>query len=167
MDFLATPLPAGWALASAIVGAWLLLRAVRGAPWRLLADDFRLHGWIGAAFAIALAWLLSARLAGGLSLHLLATPLVALMFGRDLAAVTAAPAVVAATLWTGSDWTAAGATWLLAGWWPATLVTVLHRAADRWFPRNPFTFIFLSGFFSPGLTYVTTVAAASVAHLLA
>ena len=73
------------------MAAVLLARAARRAPWRLLADGFRLHGWLGSVFAIALAWLLSARLAGGLSLHLLLTPLVALMFGRDLAVVAASP----------------------------------------------------------------------------
>ncbi|MBZ0249681.1 MAG: energy-coupling factor ABC transporter permease, partial [Burkholderiales bacterium] len=93
MDFLATPLSAGWALASWIVAGVLLARAARRAPWRLLAEDFRLHGWIGAAFAIALAWILSARLGGAVTLHLLVTPLAALMFGRDLAACAAVPAV--------------------------------------------------------------------------
>jgi uncharacterized membrane protein len=145
----------------------LLGRAVRRAPWRLLAEDFRLHGWLGAAFAIALAWILSARLAGGPALHLLATPLVALMFGRDLAAAAAAPAVVAALLWRGGDWTGAGATWLLAAWFPVTVLDALRRAADRWIPRNVFTFIFLAGFFAPGLAFAATVAVATAAHAAA
>jgi uncharacterized membrane protein len=145
----------------------LLARAARRAPWRLLADGFRLHGWIGAAFAIALAWLLSARTSGGLSLHLLATPLVALMFGRDLAAVAAAPAVLAALLWRGGDWSGVGATWLLAGWLPVTIIDALRYGADRWLPRNIFTFIFLAGFFAPGATYAAAVVVATAAHVVA
>lgn len=137
---------------------------MRRAPWRLLADGFRLHGWIGAAFAVALAWLASARLEGGLPLHLLATPLVALMFGRELAMAAAVPALVAATLWHGGEWTGAGATWLLAAWLPIAVIDALRRAADRWLPRNVFVFIFVVGFFSPGLTYVATVLAAAAAH---
>jgi uncharacterized membrane protein len=118
-------------------------------------------------FAIALAWVLSARLASGLTLHLLATPLAALMFGRHLAVVAAAPAIVAVLLWRGGDWTGAGATWLLAAWLPASVLELLRLAADRWVPRNPFTFIFLAGFFSPGAAYVATVLVASAAHYAA
>lgn len=140
---------------------------MRRAPWRLLAEDFRLHGWIGAAFAIALAWILSARLGGAVTLHLLATPLVALMFGRDLAACAAVPAVAAVILWRGGDATAAAATWLLAAWFPVTVADGLRRAADRWAPRNPFTYIFLAGFFSPGAAFAATVLAAAAAHAAA
>lgn len=150
-----------------MVAVVLLARAARRAPWRLLADGFRLHGWIGAAFAIALAWVLSARLPEGLALHLLATPLVALMFGRDLAAMAAAPAVVAVLVWRGGDWSGAGATWLLAAWLPITVVDALRRGADRWLPRNIFTFIFLAGFFAPGAAYAITVAVATAAHAAA
>ncbi|MBL0140697.1 MAG: energy-coupling factor ABC transporter permease [Betaproteobacteria bacterium] len=164
MDFLGTPLPAGWAITTGIVAAVLLARAARRAPWHLLADGFRLHGWIGAAFAIALAWSLCARLGGGPAVHLLATPLVALMFGRDLAAVAGAPAVFAVLLWRGGDWAGAGATWLLAAWLPVTILDALRLAADRWLPRNVFTYIFLAGFFAPGATFVATVAMAAAAH---
>jgi uncharacterized membrane protein len=122
---------------------------------------------MGAALAIALAWLASARIEGGLPLHLLATPLVALMFGRDLAMAAAVPALAAALLWRGGDWTGSGATWLLAAWLPVTVIDMLRRAADRWLPRNVFVFIFAAGFFAPGLTFATTVLAASAAHLAA
>jgi uncharacterized membrane protein len=116
---------------------------------------------------MALAWILSARLAEGLTLHLLLTPLVALMFGRDLAVAAAMPALAAVLAWRGGDWSGVGATWLLAAWFPATGQDALRRAVDRWVPRNPFTFIFLSGFFSPGAAYVLTVAAAALAHAAA
>ena len=149
------------------MAAVLLARAARRAPWRLLADGFRLHGWLGAVFAIALAWILSARLADGLSLHLLATPLVALMFGRDLAVLAALPAVAAALAWRGGDWPGMAATWLLAAWLPATLLDALRRAADRWAPRNPFTFIFLAGFFAPGAAFAATVLVAALVHAAA
>ena len=86
------------------------------------------------------------------------------MFGRHLAVVAAVPAMVAVLLWRGGDWTGAGATWLLAAWLPATVLELLRLAADRWVPRNPFTFIFLAGFFSPGAAYVATVLAAFAVH---
>ncbi len=159
MDFLATPLAAGWAIALFLAG-----RAARRAPWSLLADGFRLHGWLGASLAIALAWILSAKPLPGLSLHLLATPLVALMFGRQLGLVAAVPAVLAAFLWRGGDWTGIGATWLLAAWVPIGVAGGLRWLADRYVPRNPFTFIFLQGFFAPGLAFALTVAAATLAH---
>jgi len=89
---------------------------------------------------------------------------VALMFGRHLAVVAAVPALAAVLLWHGGDWTGAGATWLLAAWLPASFLEALRLAADRWVPRNPFTFIFLAGFFSPGAAYVATVLAAFAAH---
>jgi len=89
------------------------------------------------------------------------------MFGRDLAAAAAVPALAAVLLWRGGDWTAAGATWLLAAWLPVTILDALRSAADRWAPRNIFTFIFLAGFFAPGATFVLTVAAAAAAHAAA
>ena len=164
MDFLATPLAAGWAIATGAIALFLSGRAARRAPWAHLADGFRLHGWLGATLAIALAWILSARPLPGLSLHLLATPLVALMFGRDLALAAAVPAVLAAWLWRGSEWTGLGATWLLAAWLPVTIADGLRRLADRTLPRNPFTFIFLAGFFAPGIAFAVTVTAAGLAH---
>jgi len=167
VDFLATPLPAGWAIATAAIALVLAGRAARRAPWKLLGDGFRLHGWLGACLAVALAWILSARPLPFLSLHLLATPLVALMFGRDLALVAAVPAAVAAWLWRGSEWAGLGATWLLAAWLPVTVGDGLRRLADRFVPRNPFTFIFLAGFFAPGIAFAATVAAATVAHAAA
>lgn len=167
MDFLASRLPAGWAIAAFAVAAVLALQAARHAPWKLLADGFRLHGWLGASLAIALAWSLSAGPVAGLPLHLLATPLVALMFGRNLAVLAALPAVGVALLWRGGDPWGLGATWLLAAWLPATLADALRRAADRWLPRNPFTFIFLAGFFTPGLAFAATVLAAAGLHVLA
>ncbi|MDH5265821.1 MAG: energy-coupling factor ABC transporter permease [Betaproteobacteria bacterium] len=167
MDFLAGPLAAGWAIASAAIALFLAGRAVRRAPWPLLADGFRLHGWLGASLAIALAWILSAKPLPGLSLHLLATPLVALMFGRDLALVAAVPAVLAAWLWRGGEWTGLAATWLLAAWLPVTVADGLRRLADRHVPRNPFTFIFLQGFFAPGFAFAATVIAATLAHAAA
>jgi uncharacterized membrane protein len=164
VDFLATPLAASWAIATSAIALFLSARAARSAPWRLLADGFRLHGWLGACLAIALAWILSARPLPGLSLHLLATPLVALMFGRQLGLVAAVPAVLAAWLWRGSEWTGLGATWLLAAWVPVMVADGLRRLADRYAPLNPFTFIFLQGFFASGLAFAAGVAAATLAH---
>ena len=89
------------------------------------------------------------------------------MFGRDLAAVAAVPALGAVLLWRGGDWTNAGATWLLAAWLPVTILDALRRAAHRWVPRNVFTFIFVSGFFAPGATFAATVVVAAVAHAAA
>jgi uncharacterized membrane protein len=143
------------------------VRAVRRAPWHLLGDGFRLNGWLGVSFAVAFAWMLSARTASGLPLHLLATPLAALMFGRDLALAAAVPAIAATLLWRGGDWTGAGASWLLAAWLPVTVVDALRRAAERWLPPNIFVFIFLTGFFAPGITFVATVLAATAAHAAA
>ena len=142
----------------------MLAWTARRAPWKLLAVDFRLHGWLGAVLAIALAWILSARTPEGPPLHLLATPLVALMFGRDLAAVAVAPAIIAALLWRQGEWASAPATWLLAGFLPAHLTCLLHRAADRFVPRNVFTYIFLAGFFTPGIVFALTVVVAAAAY---
>lgn len=86
------------------------------------------------------------------------------MFGRDLAMAAAVPALLAAMLWHGGGWTGAGATWLLAAWLPITVVDALRRAAGRWLPRNVFVFIFVAGFFSPGLAFVATVLAAAAVH---
>jgi len=89
------------------------------------------------------------------------------MFGRHLAAIAVAPAIVAALLWRQGEWASAPATWLLAGWLPAQLTHVLHRAADRFVPRNVFTYIFISGFFTPGVVFALTVVMAAAAHAAA
>jgi uncharacterized membrane protein len=167
LDFLATPIGAGWAFATSVLALGLAAHAALRAPWALLRDGFRLHGWLGASLAIALAWSLSARPLNGLAMHLLATPLVALMFGRRLALVAAVPAVLAAWLWRGSEWTGLGATWLLAAWLPVLVADGLRLLADRHLPRNPFTFIFLAGFFAPGIAFAAAVASATLAHAAA
>ncbi len=152
IDFLSTPLPAGWALATGIVALVLARRGRPGA--RPGGCSRRISGCTagsGPRFAIALAWILSARVCrvahAAPARHAARGPDVR---SRPRGGARRRPAVAAALLWQGGDWTGAGATWLLAAWLPVTLVDALRRAADRWLPCNVFTFIFLAGLLRAG-----------------
>lgn len=138
-------------LAAALPG----LRALRDHPERL-------HLVLGSAVALAVLWSVSARVDPGVAVHVLGTPLVALLLGWRLALVAAALAELALILVGRSAPGAAPLSWLLSAALPAAVSWAVAWGARFRLPRNPFIFIFVCGFFGAGAallaTWLATVA---------
>lgn len=167
MDFFAIGLAPGLAIAALAAAFLALAWSAWRAPWARLADPFRLHGFLGASLALALAWRLAAEAAPGLAIHLLGTAAAALMFGPRLATLAAAIAVVVLTAWKGGVWANAGLNLLLLGALPAWAMEGFRRAVERWLPPNLFVYLIVIAFFGPGLVFAATVLAATAVQLAA
>jgi uncharacterized membrane protein len=125
------------------------LRALRGHPERL-------HLVLGSAVALAVLWHVSARVDPGVAVHVLGTPLVALLLGWRLALVATALAELALVLTGRSAPGAAPLSWMLSAVLPATVSWLVAWGARFRLPRNPFIFIFVCGFFGAGLSLLAT-----------
>ena len=156
----ALPLWAGGVAALLLLVALPGLRALRGHPERL-------HLLLGAAVALAVLWSVSAWVDPGLSVHVLGTPLVALLLGWRLALLATALAEVALVATGGAGATMAPLNWLLSGVLPAAISWAVAWSARFRLPRNPFIFIFVCGFFGAALALLGTWLAASILLLAA
>jgi uncharacterized membrane protein len=144
------------ALMAAVLFAMSLpgLMALRGHPERL-------HLVLGSAVALAVLWSVSARVDPGIAVHVLGTPLVALLLGWRLALVAAALAELALVLVGKSTPGAAPLGWMLSAALPAAVSSAVAWAARFRLPRNPFVFIFVCGFFGAGAAALATWLAAA------
>lgn len=141
----------GWFSGLILAAAWcvLVLLLVLSAPKAY--RDFRKHGSAAALAGIilALVWSLNATPDGGqlagMSYHLLAVNLIALMLGVPLAFWVCALLYLPYAWIFGSDWQAYPVN-ALALFLPALAVNLLSRAWVNRLPANIFIFIFVNGF---------------------
>ncbi|GKW48127.1 energy-coupling factor ABC transporter permease [Halomonas sp. NCCP-2165] len=140
-------LVAGWLLSAAVLGLALTQR-----PWRaLVARPAAQHRLMAAAVAVMLLWQLRAQAVDWLSLHLMMTALLTLMFKAPLALLVNL-AVNLAMLAVGKvAWPLLGVNVLVSGVVPALVMVLAWRLVDRWLPDNLAVFLFLCGFFGSAL----------------
>jgi uncharacterized membrane protein len=154
-------LPPSWSPWLALLAAVLLGMSLPGLK-ALRGHSERLHLVLGSAVALAVLWSVSANIDPGIAVHVLGTPLVALLLGWRLALVAAALAELALVLVGRSPPGAAPLGWMLSAALPAAVSWAVAWAARFRLPRNPFIFIFVCGFFGAGVSLLATwlVAAA-------
>ena len=154
-------LPATWHWLALIVFCALLLRAARGAPWKLLSDSSRLNAWLGSIVLLLVLWMIRAGVQPGLGFHLLGATACTLMFGPSLAFIAMA-AVVAGAAAAGSiePWSVP-INALVMGAVPIAVSLGILRAAERWLPSHFFVYIFGAAFFGGALAMLATGLTAS------
>ena len=125
-----------WLLSLGVIVWCLCLR-----PWRPLLEDTALqHRWMAATLAIMLMWQLRAQAVDWLTLHLVFTVLMTLVFKMPLALISNVMINVAM-----------GANVLVTGIVPATVTGFVWRIVDRRLPDNLMVFLFACGFFGTAL----------------
>lgn len=135
-------------LLSLCVMAWALWRQ----PWQALLDDAELqHRWLGATLAVVLMWQLRAQAVDWLTLHLVFTVLMTLIFKVPLALISNVVINVAMVIIGRNEWMLLGANVLVTGIVPATIIGVVWRLVDRRLPDNLMIFLFSCGFFGAAL----------------
>lgn len=154
-----------WFLAAVAVAA--LIHAVRVAPWRSLASPLRLHLWLGAVVLTMVMWLMDASVATGLSLHLLGSSALTLVFGPALGFVAVAIALGGSAINGGVAWAALGLNLLVMGALPVLLTMRMQALVERRLPANFFIYIFVLAFAGSGLGVVLVGVAATLALWLA
>jgi uncharacterized membrane protein len=133
---------------------WALLRA----PWlELFSDQRRQHLLFGAAFALALLWLVRRDFDSGLSYHLIGMTVVTLLLDWPLAVLVGFIAQLGMLALGLQDLAALGVNGLLLVLIPISVTEVCALRVERAQPRNVFVYIFFSGFFPAALAALLCV----------
>jgi len=136
-----------WLLSLGVIVWCLCLR-----PWRPLLEDTALqHRWMAATLAVMLMWQLRAQAVDWLTLHLVFTVLMTLVFKMPLALISNVMINVAMVAIGRNDWSLMGANMLVTGTVPATVTGFVWRIVDRRLPDNLMVFLFACGFFGTAL----------------
>ncbi|MGY4879542.1 energy-coupling factor ABC transporter permease [Vreelandella aquamarina] len=144
---------APWALVlSTLFSTAMLLWVVMLKPWRPLMDDTALqHRWLAATLAVVLMWQLRAQAVDWLTLHLVFTVLMTIVFKAPLALLSNVMINLAMVSIGRNEWPLLGANVLVTGIVPAMTTVLIWRFVDRKLPDNLMVFLFACGFFGSAL----------------
>lgn len=144
---------APWALVlSAVLSTAMLLWVVLLKPWRPLIDNTALqHRWLAATLAVVLMWQLRAQAVDWLTLHLVFTVLMTIVFKAPLALLSNVMINLAMVSIGRNEWPMLGANVLVTGIVPALTTVLIWRFVDRKLPDNFMIFLFACGFFGSAL----------------
>ncbi|NWB97838.1 energy-coupling factor ABC transporter permease [Pseudomonas gingeri] len=142
--------------ASLIIGWLIYLPVVVWAIWRspwveLFTDSRRQHLLFGTVFALFLLWLVRRDFDTGVSYHFIGLTAVTLLLDWPLAIVGALVAQLGLVLLGRQDLAALGVNGTLLILLPVLVTEVCAILVERAQPRNPFVYIFCSGFFAAAL----------------
>ena len=145
---------APWLLVSAsLVALGVLALALLQRPWRvLLADSGLQHRWLAASVAVLLMWQLRAQAVDWLTLHLMFTALLVLVFKAPLALLSLLLINLAMVVTGRVAWPLLGVNLLVTGVMPALTMVIIWRLVDRFLPDNLMVFLFVCGFFGAALS---------------
>lgn len=151
---LTEPILALWLLiACGLVSLAMIALALAQRPWRELLKDRGLqHRWLGASVALILLWQLRAQSVDWLTLHLMLTALLTLIFKAPLALMTNLLANLSLVALGKVGWPLLGVNIVITGVVPILIVVSVWRIVDRYLPDNLMLFLFLCGFFGAALS---------------
>lgn len=142
-----TPLNTGFGLLALLLALSLLLHAARKIPWKAWQQPTVFSAWCASIIVLTFVWRMHIPVQPDLHLHLLGVALLTLMFGRPLACIGAALAVLAYTGEFDGLWFNLGANILLLAALPSWLSDVILRATQKYLPQHMFVYLFGNGFF--------------------
>lgn len=146
----------GWLLYAPLV-VWAVLRS----PWvELFADRRRQHLLFGTVFALFMLWLVRRDFDTGVSYHFIGMTAVTLLLDWPLAMVGGLAAQLGLVLLGRQDMAAVGINGLLLIVLPVLVTEGCAALVERAQPRNPFVYIFCSGFFAAALSALLCLLAA-------
>ncbi len=145
----------GWCLYVPVLG-WAAWRA----PWvELFADSRRQHLLFGTVLALFALWLVRRDFDTGVSYHFLGLTAVTLLLDWPLALLGALVAQMGLVGLGYQDLQAAGVNGLLLIGLPVLVTELCALGVERLQPKNPFIYIFCSGFFPAALAALLCVLA--------
>lgn len=141
-----------------LVVGWLiylpvLLWAMIRAPWvELFSDSRRQHLLFGTVFALFMLWLVRRDFDTGVSYHFIGMTAVTLLLDWPLALIGGLVAQIGLVLLGRQDLAAMGVNGALLIVLPVLVTEGCAILVERAQPRNPFVYIFCSGFFAAALS---------------
>lgn len=131
----------------------VLLWAIARAPWvELFSDSRRQHLLFGTVFALFMLWLVRRDFDTGVSYHFIGMTAVTLLLDWPLALVGGLVAQIGLVLLGRQDLAAMGVNGALLIVLPVLVTESCAILVERAQPRNPFVYIFCSGFFAAALS---------------
>lgn len=140
----------------------LLAQTLRQAPWRLLQANGLVSVFAAAIAVVTLLWTMQVGVREGLTLHLLGSATLALVFGPALAVVAGAAAALLLTLAGVHDPLLFGLHGLLLAALPVAVAGRVHRLLRRRLPPHPFVYFLGSGFLGGMLALASVVLASAL-----
>ncbi|WP_338522617.1 energy-coupling factor ABC transporter permease [Pseudomonas batumici] len=142
--------------ASLVIGWLIYLPVIVWAIWRspwveLFTDSRRQHLLFGTVFALFLLWLVRRDFDTGVSYHFIGLTAVTLLLDWPLAIVGGLVAQLGLVLLGHQDLAALGVNGTLLILLPVLVTETCAILVERAQPRNPFVYIFCSGFFAAAL----------------
>lgn len=101
-------------------------------------------------------WFLKINVADGLSIHLLGSTVLTLMFRWQVAILSNGLILLGITLTSMADFQAFAMNGLLTGILPIAITYLIWRLNEWYLPANYFVYIFIAAFFSAGLSILLT-----------
>ncbi|WP_111412077.1 energy-coupling factor ABC transporter permease [Billgrantia lactosivorans] len=152
------PILAPWLLVvCGLISLTVMALALAQRPWRpLLADTGLQHRWLAASLAVVLLWQLRAQSVDWLTLHLMLTALMTLIFKAPLALLTNLLANLSLVVLGKAGWPLLGVNVLITGLVPVMVMVAIWRIVDRYLPDNLMIFLFVCGFFGAALATLGT-----------
>ncbi len=122
------------------------------APWKVLVSNARLqHLLMGATVVLMLMWSMRAGISPGLSIHFLGVTALTLMFGWDLAVLSASLALLGMTLLGKESWDGFAANGICSIVIPVLVSYSILQYVERKLPKNFFVYLFLCAFIGAGV----------------
>lgn len=128
--------------------------AIWRAPWSILKQKDSSNILFATCAVIFLFWHLKVEVSEGLSIHLLGSTILTLMFRWQVAVMANALIVLGITIETG-EYSAYAMNGLLTGVWPIMLSYLMWRLNERLLPANYFIYIFFAAFLAAGLSMIS------------
>lgn len=153
--------PVSWLWVFAAVYGWLLVKALRWANWRRLANPAQLNVFLGAIVCVLMLWTLRTEIQPGFAWHLSAMVTLTLMFGWSLAIIAGSLALLGTSIVGLNDWSGMIPSALIFVALPASLTQLILGLARAYLPKHYFIYVFINAFFAGGLICVLTALAAT------
>ena len=147
MGFFYTSLDLADSIISLLIAFYFVGQSVRRIPWQRLQAPTVFSAWCASIIVLTLVWRMRIHVHADLYLHLMGVALFALMFGRQLATLGIAVAVMAYTAEYDGQWSNLGINFLLLAVLPTYLSETILRLTQRYLPQHMFVYLFGNGFF--------------------
>jgi uncharacterized membrane protein len=134
----------------------IILWALYTAPWSILQQNDSSNILFAACVVLFLMWHLKVNIEEGLSIHLLGSTILTLMFRWQVALLSNAMVILGITLTTTADFPAFAMNGLITGVLPVTISYLIWRLNEWYLPANYFVYIFITAFLAAGLSMLAT-----------
>ncbi|MBI5890656.1 MAG: energy-coupling factor ABC transporter permease [Nitrosomonadales bacterium] len=156
-----------WLWLADFIFAFILYRAARQAPWRVLLDNaIMVNALVALLIGTFFFWQLNAGIRPGFNYHILGSTLFMLMFGKHIATVAITLVMLATWIRADTAFVTLGLNGLLMIFIPVLFSDWLLRFSKRNLPKNLFLFVLLNGFVCGALSILLNVLTTTLLLLL-